>query len=72
MGDPRRRCLAFRTRRRPFVRWSNLAVGGGVFFQKKCRQFFTQQTGHVLSLSEGHQTVLVRLSEHPFKGLSGT
>jgi hypothetical protein len=31
----------------------------------------TQQTRHVLTLGEGHQSVLVRLSEHPLKGLSG-
>ena len=36
-----------------------------MFFQQERRQFLAQGTGHVFTLSERHQLVLVRLSDYP-------
>jgi hypothetical protein len=47
-----------------------LAIGGGMFLQKKCSELLAQKTGHVLAFRERYQLALIHLSEHPLKGLS--
>jgi hypothetical protein len=41
-----------------------LAIGGNVLLDQERSEFFGQSDGHVLSLLEGHQLILVRFSEH--------
>jgi hypothetical protein len=41
-----------------------------VLFHQKSRQFFGQGTGHVLTLGEGNQLILVRLAKHALERLA--
>jgi hypothetical protein len=44
------------------------AIGADMLFQKEGCQTIAKSTGHVLPFREGHQLILVGLSEHPLKG----
>jgi hypothetical protein len=53
------------------LRWSHLAIDGGMLFQHERSQFLGQGAGHVFTLRERHQLVLVGLTKHSFKRRPG-
>jgi hypothetical protein len=70
-GHALSRLLAARTTRRLFLRRSHLRIHSDVLFEQEGGQFFAQGTGHVLTLRERHELVLVLIAEHAFECLAG-
>jgi hypothetical protein len=48
-----------------------LRIDGNVFLDKERGEFLAQSTGHVLTLRERDELVLVVLAEHAFECLAG-